>query len=230
MTQRLRNLRTILRAAVRDTGGLAMIEFAFVAPILLVIGMASLEAANYAMVLMRVNQAAVHVADNASRIGERSVLAMTRIHEEDMNDLFIGVNIQTGANLDIYGNGRIIVSSLERNADGGQWIHWQRCKGTLNQVSDYGAEDTGRTGTALDGMGPAGDELQAEAGEAVMYVEIFYEYQPLVGNGFSDAFGPDAQFIRTEAAFNVRSPRDLSQIFPRDPGVEASDCGTFDGL
>lgn len=229
MIERFKTVCAKLRTAAQDKSGVAMIEFAFIAPILLVVGMASLEAANYAMVLMRLNQAAVHVADNSSRIGDRSVLAVTQIHEEDMNDLFIGVNIQAGEYLDLYENGRVVVSSLEQNEDGGQWIHWQRCKGKKRSVSSYGAEGTGETGTSFDGIGEPGSELQAEPGEAVMFVEIFYTYRPLVGNGFSDAFGPSLE-MRAEAAFNVRNPRDLERIFERASGAHVSDCATFDAV
>jgi hypothetical protein len=224
----IRQARCRLRKLHRDASGLAMIEFAFAAPILLVMGMAGMEAANYATVSMRLNQAAVHIADNVSRSGERTTLAVQRIYEEDVNDIFIGVNLQTGEGIDLYENGRVIVSSIERNSSGGQWIHWQRCKGKANHASAYGAEGHGKTGTAFKGPGPAGEELQAETGEAVIFVEIFYTYQPVVGNSFSDVFGPSLQ-MRTEAAFNVRNPRDLSELFDRTSNSHVSACTIFDG-
>src|SRR3546814_13154337 len=44
-------------------------------------------------------------------------------------------------------HGRIILSSLERNDDGGQWIHWQRCYGDLDVESSYGEAGDGEEGT-----------------------------------------------------------------------------------
>ncbi len=213
----------------KDTSALALIEFAFVAPIIMLMGFAGLEAANFAMVQMRLNQAAVHVADNASRLGETDALNVRRVYEADLNDLFIGVDVQFGEGLDLYENGRVVLTSLEQNPDGGQWIHWQRCKGKASMASAYGAEGTGDSGTGFPGMGPTGAELTALSGEAVMYVEIFYEYQPIVGNAFSAEFGGVSD-LKAEAAFNVRSTRDLSGLFTRPTPVSPSTCDKFEGV
>ncbi|MEP3051711.1 MAG: TadE family protein [Erythrobacter sp.] len=229
MTISLRSYSAFARKLLRDNNALALTEFAFVAPILLLLGFAGLELANYAVVNMRLNQAAVHVADNASRIGDRDVLAAQRIFEGDINDLFIGVNLQAGTALDLYENGRVILSSLEQNSDDGQWIHWQRCKGEKNEVSAYGPQGTGETGTSFVGMGETGRELQAQSGEAVMYVEIFYTYQPIIGNAFSAEFAQPLE-LSAEAAFNVRGTRDLTDLFSRTPPATPSTCDIFDGV
>ena len=99
----------------------AMIEFAFAAPVLLLLSLGGMELAHSANSHMRFSQLALLVADNAARLGDRETLTAQRVFESDINDLFPGAAIH-GGNLDIYQNGRVIVSSLERNADGGQWI------------------------------------------------------------------------------------------------------------
>ena len=215
--------------AMRDTSGLALIEFAFVAPILLLLGMAGMELANFAIVKMRLSQAAVHISDNVSRVGDRDILAAQKIYESDLNDLFIGVNLQAGNALDIFEHGRIIVSSLEQNADGGQWIAWQRCKGKKTFVSRYGPAGTGETGTAFAGMGRTGEEVTASPGTAVMFVEISYTYQPLVVNGFTRQFVEPFE-MSSSAAFNVRNSRDLTGIFQTSPASPVADCTTYDGI
>lgn len=214
---------------LRDSSAVAMVEFAFVAPILLLLGMAGMELANFAIIKLRLGQAAVHIADNVSRVGDRDILAAQRIFESDLNDLFIGVNLQAGEKLDIYEHGRIIVSSLERNADGGQWIAWQRCKGKKTFVSKYGEAGTGETGTGFPGMGKAGAEVTAEAGTAVMFVEISYTYQPLVVNGFTRSFIEPFE-MGASAAYNVRNSRDLTGIFQTNPISPVADCDTYDGI
>ncbi|MGB5779526.1 MAG: TadE/TadG family type IV pilus assembly protein [Allopontixanthobacter sediminis] len=215
--------------ALRDPSAVAMVEFAFVAPILLLLGMAGMELANFAIVKLRLGQAAVHIADNVSRVGDRDILAAQRIFESDLNDLFIGVNLQAGDKLDIYEHGRIIVSSLERNADGGQWIAWQRCKGKKNFVSEYGDAGTGASGTGFPGMGRSGEEVTAEAGTAVMFVEISYTYQPLLVNGFTRRFIEPFE-MSASAAYNVRNSRDLTGIFQTNPASPVSDCDTYDAI
>src|SRR5690606_30651716 len=118
--------------------------------------------------------------------------------EADINDVFAGVEKQAG-NLHFEQHGRIILSSLERNSDGGQWIHWQRCYGDLNVDSSYGTEGDGQSGTDFPGMGPEGAEVTAAAGTAVMFVEVVYEYQPLL---YGKWLG--TRTIRSTAAFNIR--------------------------
>src|SRR3546814_14387648 len=84
------------------------------------------------------------------------------------------------SDLDFRTHGRIILSSLERNDDGGQWIHWQRCYGDLDVESSYGEAGDGEEGTDFPGMGFEGAEVTAAAGTAVMFVENYYDYQPLL--------------------------------------------------
>ena len=127
--------------------------------------------------------------------------------------------------LDFKRHGRIILSSLERNKDGGQWIHWQRCYGDLAVSSAYGAQGTGKTGTSFPGMGLKGKEVTAAAGTAVMFVEISYDYQPLL---YGKWLG--ARRISTTAAFNIREPRDLDGpkdgdgVYNPSPAATKSAC------
>ena len=58
----------------------------------------------------------------------RATLAFN-IREGDIDDSFNAVILQ-GGNYNVTTGGRFILSSLEQNSSGGQWIHWQRCIGT----------------------------------------------------------------------------------------------------
>ena len=57
--------------------------------------------------------------------------------------------------------------------DDQQYIHWQRCLGLKQWPSSYGKTSDGISGN-LDGMGPAGEEVTADQGSAVIFVEIAY--------------------------------------------------------
>ena len=218
----LRHLRRVLR----DNSAVAAVEMAVSAPIVLLTGLVGMELSNLALVNLRVSQAAMHIADNASRIGHGDLLVAQQIYEDDINDLFVGVNLQAGEGLGLYEHGRVIVSSLEQNEDDGQWIHWQRCMGRKAFVSAYGSEGTGETGTGLPGMGPAGAELKAAPGQAVMYVEIAYTYQPLVNVALSDRFLTSRE-IRSESAFVVRGSRNLDGIFQRAAAAPVASCDKY---
>lgn len=216
-----------LAALRRDVRGLAMIEFAFGAPLILLLGMGGIELANYALVRMRVSQLTMNIADNASRVGLYTDLSNFQMTEGDVNDTIIGASV-SGKPLDLLEKGRIILSSLEMNAQGGQWIHWQRCKGMKQVNSAYGAEGTGATGTSFAGMGPASALVTASStSTAVMYVELYYDYQPMFRFLWSDApngkflgsiFNNTLRSIRYGNAFIVRDNRDLNADSARNGG------------
>ena len=203
-----------LRRLTCERSGVALTEFALSLPLLLIAGLGGVETANLAVTTLRVNQVAMQIADNASRIGDTSSLEDRKIYESDINDLLLGSNIQAGLSIDLYDHGRVIVSSLEvvPGTDDQQYIHWQRCKGIKNHASSYGAEGDG-VGTTLEGMGPPGEEVMAQRGEAVIFVELSYDYQPLVPGFFNDS-----RVISSTSAYTVRDSRDLTQIYQRDAG------------
>ncbi|MEO5707399.1 MAG: hypothetical protein ABIT10_07745 [Alteraurantiacibacter sp.] len=215
---------SIMQRLWQSSSGIAATEFAMTFPILLVLGLTGLEMVNRTIVTMKVNQLAVQMADNASRIGDESMLSDRRIYESDIQDLFYGAEIQAGDALDFYGRGRVIISSLEVvPGTSNQYIHWQRCMGRRAATSNYGNEGDGLSG-GFPGMGPPGEEVIAFPDEAVMFVEVVYEYDPLVGN----PFGAPAD-IHTTASFTVRDDRDLTQIYQKNPSSPDSvaGCGTF---
>lgn len=203
--------RRMLRRGCLDTSGVALTEFALALPLLLAAGLWGTETANLAITHMRVNQLAIHIADNGARIGDTSTLENRKIYESDINDLLLGSNLQAGS-LDFYDHGRVIISSLETHPDNGnQYIHWQRCKGLKNHSSSYGNAGDGSV-TPLGGIGPAGEQVTAPPDGAVIFVEVSYDYQPLV----SEKFVPN-ETISAVAVFIVRDDRDLTQIYQRTP-------------
>lgn len=218
IAHRIRRIRAGIVRLAHDSGAVVMIEMAFCIPFLILVGFAGIELANLTLTHTRISQIGLSAADNASRIAFGSNLSLPRVREVDINEVFLGVE-QQARGMDFRTNGRIILSSLERNPDDGQWIHWQRCYGDLDVDSAYGPQGTGATGTGFPGMGEAGAEVTAAAGTAVMFVEITYDYQPMVGATW---FGTPR--IRSTAAFNIREGRDLSQVYNPAPAVPVSNC------
>jgi len=185
-----------LRELSSSTSGLALTEFAFSLPILLVLLLGGLETANFALTHLRVNQIAMTVADNAGRV-------RTGIDESHIYEVFAGADL-AGESINFAENGRIALSSLQPNGktgtDEGQMINWQRCHGDLDVDPAYGEEGEGREDSSFaEGMGPAGNKIVSAPGTAVMFVEVTYEYEPLFWKA-----GMDSQRIRYESAFNVR--------------------------
>ncbi len=208
-----------------NTSGVALAEFAYTMPIVLSLGMMGAETANYAVTHMRISQVAMQVADNASRVGEAEVLQLKRVFESDILDVMIGADRLSGG-LDVMQNGRVILSSLQENAEGGQEIRWQRCMGIANYTSSFGVEGDGETGTDFPGMGESGREITAAPGTAVMFVEVVFDYDGVTP--FNDFITGDT--IRYTSAFNIRDDRDLTQLYENTPAVQAATCDRFEDI
>lgn len=217
-----------MKRIARAESGVAVTEFALAFPFMLVVGLMGLEVANRTLVQMQVSQLAAQIADNASRIGEDDVLEDRKIYEADINDLFYGAQLQSTANVDLYAHGRVVLSSLQTvdGTNGQQYIAWQRCMGVKQHTSTYGLEGDGATSPGFPGMGPPGEEVIAFDGEAVMFVEIAYDYQPIIGNPLT--FGD--RVVTAISSFTVRADRDLTQIYQRDPSAPdpIATCNTFE--
>ncbi|HEX8415309.1 MAG TPA: pilus assembly protein [Sphingomicrobium sp.] len=216
-------LATFTRRLLPDTSGVALIEFSLVLPILVLMALTGSELNSYITTKMRVSQLALQVSDDAARIGAGSRLAAKRINESDINDVFIGAQLQSGE-LDLLNNGRVIISSLEPvatpNTTNRFRIRWQRCYGVKTSYTPgYGTAGT----TNMIGMGPAARQVTAQEGGATMFVEVYFVYKPLIGLGTR---APTTTFTEI-ASMAVRERRDLSGgnngIYPI-AGVTPSTC------
>ncbi|MES2338574.1 MAG: pilus assembly protein [Pseudomonadota bacterium] len=195
------------RRLIRDVRGLALLEFAFVLPIFLVLSLTGAELTNYIIARMRVSQLALQLADNAARIGSGSQLQAKTISETDINDLLTGAELQAGK-MDLYTRGRVMISSLEPmtspNLTGLYKIGWQRCRGSKSYNSPYDDALLNISG----GMGPAGRQVTAPDNGATMFVEVSYDYKPLIKTSLS----PSAT-ITEFASMMVRDRRDTTRIY-----------------
>lgn len=225
-----RRWRHFARRLARSRSGVAMVEFALTVPVLVLLGMGGAELANMTMAEMKVSEIALATADNASRLGQtdNSSVAPT-ITEDDVDSVMQGAN-DAGAGIGLGNHGRVILSSLEKDAaTGKQYIHWQRCYGAGTEKSRYGDDTTnnGLNATPITGMGRADAQVQAPStSQAVMYVEVYYDYQPLFGTMFTKLIhSPDT--ISKEAAFLVRDDRDLASGLTGTVSTTGTSGGTY---
>lgn len=195
------SLRTLAARLRRDTSGLALLEFAFSLPIFLTMSLTGAELTNYIITRMRVSQISLQVADNAARIGSGSQLEAKKITEADINDLLTGAGLQSGE-LNLLTQGRVIVSSLEPDpSNAGKYtIRWQRCGGLKAPDSRFGKAGDKN----LTGMGPA-PKITAPADGVTMFVEVYYEYKPLIKTSLSPSTTMDEI-----ASMMVRDRRDTT--------------------
>lgn len=213
--QRLRRFFTRL---AHSTSAVSAVELGLSMPFLMGLTLTGVEVVNLALIHVRLNQLAITVADNASRAKQTQVNGAPQFREYDVNQVFRAAALQ-GEDLQIPTRGRIILSSLQVNSSGGQWIAWQRCWGKSSWSSRYGVQGTGATGTSFAGMGYSTTKMTADAGTAIMFVEIAYNYQPF----FLGSVIP-AKLIRKEAALYVRDDRDLTKIYNPSPAQPVASC------
>lgn len=191
----------------RARRGVAMLEFALALPVVLPIGLYAVELCNFGIQQLRLSQATQTLADNISRVGVDTNAATQQLREVDVNEVIGGLRRQT-ASLNLTTNGRITISSLEKR-DGAQWIHWQRCVGLKRGAgydSSFGkAGDGGTSGSGFKGMGNAGQRVEAPDRAAVIFVEVNYDYQPLL-----TMFFLGDRKVQQTAAFIVRDNRVLA--------------------
>lgn len=207
----LRRFRRIVLSLFRSTSGASAIEFALTLPLLLTLCFFGTEIAYESSVNMEMSQIALSASDNASRLEQTNNSAVSpTVTEADVASVMNGV-LKQGAAFGFQTNGRLILTSLETDSSTGkQYIHWQRCTGNLSVQSAYGNDTThnGLTGAAITGLGSGSTKVSAPAAsnvQAVMFVELYYNYNGLFGTWFM----PQQRF-RHEAAFITRDSRNLS--------------------
>jgi len=220
--------RTILRrltSLAPETRAVAMLEFALTLPVVLTLVLTGAELTNYITTRMRMSQIALQLADNAARMGSGSMLSSKTISESDINDLLTGAGLQAGE-LNLFTNGRVIISDLEPtsnpNTAGTYKIGWQRCRGAktshASSYGTYGVTSGANKGVNMTGMGPTGRQTTTPDNTATMFVEVYYEYTPLIQSGLTPSLT-----LTEVASMVVRDRRDLTQIY-NTPTATISSC------
>lgn len=233
MTILARSRRSIAALAL-DTSGLALLEFAYAMPLIMGVGLYGVETASLALANLRVSQAALTLADNASRVGVDDESSQ-QLREVDLNDVLQQVRIQAST-WELTSRGRITLSSLEEKG-GKQVIHWQRCIGLKkgpNYDSSFGTTDAldgtdtqpSNDGTVvIGGMGDAAAKVTAPPGSGVMFVELNYDYKPVVSERWLPGGSARLHYV---ASLIVRDRRDFTQIFNPNPQVAPANKMTCD--
>lgn len=155
------------RRLARSESGVAFMEFAFALPFLMVALLGGLELVHLALTHQQLSRLATSAADLAARY-------RSSIDEVDVNTLFMGSQMSASVD-DFDTNGRIILSSITRNAaDDGHWIRWQRCEGSLARSSEIGEEGDGEDDTTIDEV----NGMVVTDPNNVLVAEVTYRYTP----------------------------------------------------
>ncbi len=154
--------RDAARAVADCQRGVAMVEFALILPLLVLVTFGGFEMTRYILLNQKLDKAASSVADLTA---QEKTLAQSDV------DVILDVTPQLLAPFEYTTNGRTIVTSVSHHTVGGTTVNWQRGTGALPATSQIGTP--GGYATM-----PAGFIMQD--GETVISTEIFYQFQAVV--------------------------------------------------
>lgn len=153
-----------LRRFVQDRRAVSAVEFALLAPVLILFLAAATEMAWFITAHYKVQRAAAVLADLTARTED--------ISGGDLTDIFAATG-QVVAPMDFAGDGRAIISNVENTSGTGARIIWQVTNaGGIAATSHLGA--VGATPTL-------GGTLTVSDGDALIVAEAFLDYRPLLG-------------------------------------------------
>jgi Flp pilus assembly protein TadG len=163
------HLVRLVRRFAGDRQGLALVEFAAVLPILVVMLFGGFETTRYILVQLKLDRTATSMADLISQLEGVSEAQITDMYEA-AEDIMLP--------FDLAADGRVIVSNVYRPTSSAATVQWQRAStGGLASTSQIGAQ--GATATLPNG-------LTLAQGEDVIVAEVFYQYQPTLVDWFFD--------------------------------------------
>lgn len=159
----MKKISNFARDLFRDIGGAIQVEFAFVAPILMMLCLGGFEAGRFILLNMKLDKGANTIADVVSQSSE--------IQTADIDDVYSAVNYMV-LPYDFGDQGIVIVSSVSLDSGGVPIVNWQYSgAGTLaGHPSKIGIE--GETATLPD-------NFTLGSKENVIIAEVMYNYSPL---------------------------------------------------
>ena len=152
----------LLRRLAADRRGVALIEFGFAVPILIIMTFGTVELSRYVLLHQKLDRIAMTLADLIAQSEE--------LAETDINNIFDAVS-HIGQPFDVTGRGRVVLTSVSRS--GSQvTVDWQRINaGGLVAVSRIGQPGLAATLPAA---------LTLTDGGNVIVSEVYFDYQPML--------------------------------------------------
>jgi len=178
----------LLSRLARCRRGGVLVEFAMLAPILVLLLLGGAEAARFFLIQQKLQRTAMTLADLGSRAPELAPQDVTNI---------LAAAVEVARPYPMAMRGRVVLSSLGENAGGAPTVLWQVADGPLTAISRIGT-----AGGAADFSPP---ELLANQ-ETVIAAEVFFAFEPL----FIDLF--PARTIYHRAVFRPRLSRAVALV------------------
>ncbi|MGB3752480.1 MAG: TadE/TadG family type IV pilus assembly protein [Parerythrobacter sp.] len=202
-----------------DESGLALIEFAFMAPIFLFFGLAGLEFTQVMLAHQKTERVAATVADQvASNI--------VPPNERQIGDLFQGAEL-IARPYDLANGGSVIITAVIGiiDNDTGELqnkVAWQRCQTPDGNPSAIGTQWTGSTDIADGPDVGLPQDIELAQNHMVIVSEVFLQYDPMINLDYLPTLAANGGLFTETSVFRTRgSP--IMNVTPF-PGVPEHTC------
>lgn len=205
-----------LRRLRRDRGGVAAIEFALIAPLLIAIFLGLIEASNYVYGNQKAESAAANVLNIINQQSQPSLDDLQRI-ASIVPEVALPVKIG-GADY------RVIYTAIQREKPGrvtdvftDPYVLWQESYGNAG-LGNSALSYVPRGSKEQNKLKPGDLQgLTFTAGDQVIAVEIYMRYQPTIQTGFTPNYDKAMYYMNfsrpRKGSFSI-SPREKSESLP----------------
>lgn len=164
------------RRLLGQDSGIAMVEFALIMPVLLLLVMGGLELSRYVLLHQKLSRLASNAGDLVSRAEKLTVADVNQVFEASQYIV---------RPFDMNPEGVVVISSVAKQPDNPPIVQWQ-------QQGGGGASATSQIGRSSQPANLPGTFVLRDF-QDVIVAEVFYRYEPLI---FDDIFPPaDLYFI-----------------------------------
>ncbi|WP_454020674.1 TadE/TadG family type IV pilus assembly protein [Azospirillum sp. Marseille-Q6669] len=159
------------RPLPHDRRGVAALEMALLAPVLLLLVTATVDVVRYVSITLTLNRTAANVSDIATQF-DKLRAGMTVVKGNEVGVLFLAAT-EVAQPLDLMAGGQVIVTSVANMGQGSR-VMWQERAGTGSAISHYGA--AGGAATLPPGF-------TQQPGDNAIFTELFYRFTPYLLSG-----------------------------------------------
>lgn len=207
------------RRLLKDSSGLAFIEFGYALPIFLGFGLVGLELTNVVLARQKTERIASTVAD---------LIASNQVppNERQIGDMFAAVP-QIARPFEFGAEGQVIITAVigiyDNTADEVQnKVAWQRCMQDDGIASSFGSQWTS-TNDISDGPEiELPNSLDLGQNQMVIVAEVFYPYESIISQGLVGFILPANNLFTEVATFRTRGGA-IMNVTPVD-GQDMHDC------
>lgn len=186
---------------LKDTRGLAFIEFAYSLPIFLGFGLVGLEFTNVVLARQKTERIAATVAD---------LVASNQVqpNERQVGDIFASVP-QIAEPFPFGANGTVIITAVmgvydDTDKEVQNKVIWQRCMRPNSHASLIGSQWTATNDIADGPEVPLPNGLGLGQNQMVVVAEVFYPYTSVISQSLVSAILPSDSTFRETATFRTR--------------------------